>query len=148
MASTSTETYTTETTTSSTNNQLEPTAIQQLPNSPHLKELKHISSLSSNPSTSFLQQSKLSVPYALLLYILHAIRTFFLSLLFSPLTIFQDPLSTLVAVVIYPIVLGGLWCMMSALYLASLVGGGKVVRWLGDNYGMKYSPVNWVSFYF
>ncbi|GAA5884810.1 hypothetical protein JCM16303_007282 [Sporobolomyces ruberrimus] len=79
------------------------------------------------------------------LYYLYEIATSWLFVLVtSPSLIFFDPLSTLYALIIYPLLWTALAVIVLNLWIGRRLGFGKIVDGISKNHFRGLSPVNWV----
>lgn len=112
----------------------------------HAAELANLTS-ESKSEQSWTQQAKSSVPLAFALYIWNTLTSWVWTFVTSPASILLDPLSTLTALVVYPVVWFGLGVATFVFWLAGLSGGGKLIQFISDKYAKGLSMVNWVSFF-
>ncbi|GAA5874114.1 hypothetical protein JCM1840_000355 [Sporobolomyces johnsonii] len=107
-----------------------------------MNELTTFSSASAF-RTSLVARAKRNVPLSFVLYLLRTLTAWFWTLLTSPASILLDPLSTFASLIIYPVVWIGLGYAVGVFWLASLLGGGKLIDWAGRKWANGYSMVNW-----
>jgi hypothetical protein len=110
----------------------------------HASELAN---LTSEPTSeqSWTQRAKSSVPLAFALYLWNTLTSWVWTFVTSPASILLDPLSTLTALVVYPVVWIGLGIATFVFWIASLSGGGKLIESFSEKFANGYSMVNWVS---
>jgi hypothetical protein len=110
----------------------------------HASELAN---LTSEPKSrqSWTQQAKSSVPLAFALYLWNTLTSWIWTFVTSPASILLDPLSTLTALIVYPVVWIGLGVATFVFWIAGLSGGGKLIELVSDKFAKGYSVVNWVS---
>jgi len=95
-------------------------------------------------SRSIAVWSRRNIVVAFLSFLVGGARAYLWTLVVSPASVLFDPLSTLATLVLYPLIALGLAALVAALYIFSLVGGGRVVDWLSSTYANGWSIVNWV----
>ncbi|GAA5879905.1 hypothetical protein JCM16303_004392 [Sporobolomyces ruberrimus] len=110
----------------------------------HASELANLSSESTSRQ-SWTQRAKSSVPLAFALYLWNTVTSWIWTFVTSPASILLDPLSTLTALVVYPVVWFGLAIATFVFWIAGLSGGGKIIRDIADKYANGYSMVNWAN---
>ncbi|GAA5904376.1 hypothetical protein JCM5296_005272 [Sporobolomyces johnsonii] len=108
----------------------------------HVKELADIGSASAFRA-SLVARAKRNVPLSFVSYLLRTVTAWFWTLLTSPASILLDPLSTFASLIIYPVVWIGLGYAVGVFWIASLLGGGKLIDWAGRKWANGYSMVNW-----
>ena len=89
--------------------------------------------------------ARTNVVFALIVYLLRSLRTFVWTLIFSPATVFTDPLGTAAALVIGPVVTGGVAICCMVFWIGGKLRLGKVIDWASDKWTDGYSMPNWVS---
>ncbi|BGP19426.1 hypothetical protein JCM10213_000663 [Rhodosporidiobolus nylandii] len=67
------------------------------------------------------------------------------TLFFAPNTLVADPVGSLAAAALYPIIGFGLTLYAVLLFLYRLAGGTGLTEWLGDRWGMGRSVPNWAN---
>ncbi|ORY74764.1 Alpha/Beta hydrolase protein [Leucosporidium creatinivorum] len=105
----------------------------------HAAELAHLSSVRQ----SLMRRARRSLPIAFLNYILQSVASYLRTLFLSPSTIFFDPLSTIASIVIYPVIFLFLFLAVVFLWIASLLGLGRVMRAISNKWANGYSIINW-----
>jgi CBS domain containing-hemolysin-like protein len=110
----------------------------------HASELANLSAESTSRQ-SWTQRAKSSVPLAFALYLWNTVTSWIWTFVTSPASILLDPLSTLTALVVYPVVWFGLAIATFVFWIAGLSGGGKIIRDIAEKFANGYSMVNWAS---
>ncbi|KAK4057505.1 hypothetical protein OIO90_001574 [Microbotryomycetes sp. JL221] len=92
---------------------------------------------------SFREWAKYNALIALIRFVLSNIAIWIKTLILSPATIFNDPLSTMVALIVWPVVFVGLFFETIALKVITSMGGQFVIDWISKTFCQGYSLVNW-----
>ncbi|GAA6059225.1 hypothetical protein JCM10212_006618 [Sporobolomyces blumeae] len=99
----------------------------------------------STQRESWLERAKHSVPLAFALYLWNTLTAWVWTLVTSPAAILLDPLSTIAALVVYPVVWIGLAFATFVFWFAGIFGGGKLIDWVSVRFANGYSMVNWAN---
>ena len=83
--------------------------------------------------------------FALIVYLLRSLRNFVWTLVFSPATVFLDPVGAFAGLIITPVVAVGVALCCVVFWVGGKIGLDKVIDWASDKWADGYSMPNWVS---
>ncbi|GAA5873862.1 hypothetical protein JCM3774_000706 [Rhodotorula dairenensis] len=111
----------------------------------HRQDLERISSDLSSWRVDLKNLARTNVVFALIVFLLRSLRNFVWTLVFSPATIFIDPIGTLASLVIFPVVNMGVALCCVVFWLGGKLGLNRVIDWVSDKWAQGYSMPNWPS---
>ena len=111
----------------------------------HRQDLERISNDLASWRVDLKNLARRNVVFALIVYLLRSLRNFVWTLVFSPATVFLDPVGTCVGLIITPIVNVGVAICCMVFWIGGKLGLDKVIDWVSDKWADGYSMPNWVS---
>ena len=111
----------------------------------HRQDLERISSDLASWRVDLKNLARTNVVFALIVYLLRSLRNFVWTLVFSPATVFLDPVGTFAGLIITPVVAVGVALCCVVFWVGGKIGLDKVIDWASDKWADGYSMPNWVS---
>lgn len=107
--------------------------------------LDQVRSLSQASHVAVDSRAKVSVVSAFDTFLLRTARDLAWTLLLAPATVFVDPVGTIAAALLWPVINTALAVVCAAFWLGGKVGLGRVIDDIGATWASGYSVPNWVS---